>query len=72
MAPTPKRHKLAREKVLKVSLHSGLYPKFRGIEGPTHTIYPVDSTAMDYLLLLWPSNLFELIATYALQRGLAT
>ena len=75
MAPTPKRRKLARGKALKVSLQSGLYPPFRGIEGPSRDVDPGDSSAMDYLLLLWPSSLCELIALesnrYALQRGLA-
>ena len=56
---TPKRCKLAREKALKVSLQSGLYPTFRGIEGPSRDVDPGDSSAMDYLLLLWPSSLCE-------------
>ena len=72
MAPTPKRRKLAREKALKVSLQSGLYLTFRGIEGPSRDVNPGDSSAMDYLLLLWPSSLCALESNrYALQRGLA-
>ena len=59
MAPTPKRRKLARGKALKVSLQSGLYPPFRGIESPSRDVNPGDSSAMDYLLL-WPSSLCEL------------
>ena len=47
MAPTPKRRKLAREKALKVSLQSGRYPTFRGIEGPSCDMDPVNSSAMD-------------------------
>ena len=76
MAPTPKRRKLARETALKVSLQSGLYPVFRGLEGPAHDINPGNSNALDYLLLLWPASLCELIALetnrYALQRGIAS
>ena len=49
MAPTPKRRKLAREKTLKVSLQSGWYPTFRGIEGPSCDMDPVNSSAMDCL-----------------------
>ena len=74
-APTPKRRKLAREKALKNSLESGLYPMFEGIEGPSHDANPGDSNALDYLSLLWPATLCELIALetnkYALQRGVA-
>ena len=55
-----------------MSLQSGLYPTFRH---PSRDVDPGDSSAMDYLLLLCPSSLCELIALesnkYALQRGLA-
>ena len=61
-APTPKRRKLAREKALTNSLGSGLYPVFMGIEGPSHDANPGDSNALDYLSLLWPATLCELIA----------
>ena len=75
-APTPKRRKLAREKALKVSLQSGLYPTFRGIEGPSRDMDPRENSALDYLLLLWPASLCELIALetnrYAMERGLST
>ena len=74
-APTPKRRKLAREKALTNSLGSGLYPVFMGIEDPSHDANPGDSNGLDYLLLLWPATLCELIALetnrYALQRGVA-
>ena len=46
MAPTPKRRKLARETALKVSLQSGLYHVFRGLEGPTHNINPGTSNVL--------------------------
>ena len=74
-APTPKRRKLAMEKALKNSLESGLYPIFGGIEGPSYDVNPGDSNALDYLSLLWPTTLCELIAVetnrYTLQRGVA-
>ena len=74
-APTPKRRKLAREKALTNSLGSGLYPVFMGIEGPSNDANPGDSNALDYLSMLWPATLCELIALetnrYALQRGVA-
>ena len=43
MAPTPKRCTLARERALKVPLHSRLFPTFRGIEFPVHNICSGDS-----------------------------
>ena len=43
-APTPKRRKLAKQKALKNSLKSGLYPMFKGIEGPSHDANPGDIT----------------------------
>ena len=54
---------------------SGLYTVFMEIEGPSHDANPGDSNALDYLSLLWPATLRELIALetnrYALQRGVA-
>ena len=47
----------------------------KGIEGPSHDINPGDSNVLDYLSLLWPTTLCELIAVetnrYDLQRGVA-
>lgn len=75
LAPTPKRCKLAKEKALEASLHSGLYPTFEGIEGPFQDIPPNDNNALEYLQFLWPTSLCELIAVetnrYANQRGAA-
>ena len=46
-----------------------------GIEGPSNDANPGDSNALDYLSLLWPATLCELIVLetnrYALQRGVA-
>ena len=33
-APTPKNSRCAQEEGLNASLHSGLYPTHKGIEGP--------------------------------------
>ena len=75
LAPTPKRCKLAKEKALEASLHSGLYPTFEGIEGPFQDIPPNDNNALEYLQFLWPASLCKLIAVktnrYVNQRGVA-
>lgn len=75
MVPTPKRLKCAKERALKASLTSGRYPTFEGIEGPSQDIPPNENNALDYLLLLWPASLCELIAVetdrYAFQHGLS-
>ena len=61
-----------RELGLKAALHSGLYPTYVGIEGPTQDIPPSNNTAFEYSLLLWPASLCKLIALetnrYAHQR----
>ena len=72
-APTPKRRKFARDKALEASLGSGLYPTFQGIHGPAQDLNPKDNDALEYLRLLWPESLCELIALetdrYANQKG---
>ena len=62
LAPTPKRCKLARERALKASLLSWLYPTFGGINGQFQDIPLNDNNALKYLLYLWPTSLCELIA----------
>ena len=52
------------------ALQSGLYSVFRGLEGPTHDINPGNSNALDYLLLLWPASLCELIALDMHSKGI--
>ena len=73
MAPTSKRRKFAQRTALHASLHSGRYPHFLGVHGPTHNLNPCVSNAMEYLLLLWPASLCELMAVetdrYAFQKG---
>ena len=57
------------------SLKSGLYPEFLGIHGPSQDLNPNHNSALDYLLLLWPASLCDLIADetdrYAYERGTA-
>ena len=73
--PTPKRRRVAQARALKASLDSGLYPKFRGIHGPAQDLAPNENSAFEYLLLLWPAALCELIALetnrYANQKGVS-
>jgi hypothetical protein len=71
--PTRKRRKLARDQALKLSLNSGKYPQYLG----PHVLYapmdPRENHFLEYLLLLWPNYLTELIADetnrYALDKG---
>ena len=62
LAPTPKRRNLASQIALDASLKSGLYPEFKGVEGPVDSHDPESSSAFDYLQLLWPDSLTSLIA----------
>ena len=60
---------------LSVSLKSGKYPTFLGMHGPTQQVNPNDGSFLDYLLMLWPAALCQLIAVetnrHALQRGVS-
>lgn len=73
VVPTPTIHKLAKAKALEVSLRSGLYPKFLGSRGPSESRNPSVLSPLDYVKLLWPDCLCELIALetnrYANQEG---
>ena len=53
LAPTPKRRKLASLIALDASLKSGLYPEFKGVEGPLDSHGPESSDAFDYLEDCW-------------------
>ena len=70
--PTAKRRKLANDEALELSLHSGLYPEYLGVEGPYTFLDPASNDALDYLLLMWPEALCELIVVetnrYAYQK----
>ena len=63
LVPIPKRRNLAQAKGLSTALSSGLYPRFEGIKGPSQDLPPRENSAFDYLRLLWPVCLCELIAT---------
>ena len=75
VAPIPKRRKFAQDKALEASLGSGLYPTFQGIHGPAQDLDPKDNDALEYLRLLWPESLCELITLetdrYANQKGVS-
>ena len=53
LAPAPKRRKLASLIALDASLKSGLYPEFKGVEGPLDSHDPESSDAFDYLEDCW-------------------
>ena len=72
-APTPKRRKLASGEGLILSLSSGRYPNYLGIEGPHTSLHPGADSTLDFLLLLWPNSLVDVIANetnrYAESKG---
>ena len=61
MAPTPKRVRLANSRALEASLNTGCYPEYLGIEGPYVHNHPDSNNPLDYLHLLWPESLCELM-----------
>ena len=58
----------AQEEALKASLYSGRYPTFQGVEGPTNDLDPTTSSAFEYLEIVWPNSLCELMALDTLYR----
>ena len=61
LRPTSKHRKLASKQALKVSLQSGLYPEYLGIEGPYLHTDPRSNNELDFLTMLWPQTLYDLI-----------
>ena len=58
---TRQSRKEANEHALKVSLESGLYPEYLGCEGPYHPVDPEENSALDFLKLMWPDYLVDII-----------
>ena len=61
LAPTPKVLRLKSERALRLSLNSGKYPPYLGIEGPTEPKDPQCTDWDEYLYMLWPQSLCDLI-----------
>ena len=58
LAPTPKVLRLKSERALRLSLNYGIY---LGIEGPTEPKDPQCTDWDEYLYMLWPQSLCDLI-----------
>ena len=58
---TKKRLKLAKKVALRTSLDSGCYPEYKGFEGPYDKTDPASNSSLDFLTLLWPDSLYELL-----------
>ena len=58
---TRKRLKLAKKVALRTSLDSGCYPEYKGFEGPYDKTDPASNSSLDFLTLLWPDSLYELL-----------
>ena len=59
---TAARRKRAKDLALQQSLSSGLYPQFQGLQGPRQVTNPQTSNALDFLKLVWPVAVCELLA----------
>ena len=58
---TSKRKKKASNYAISLSVQSGMYPEFKGIEGPSPIVDP-SMSPLELVRLLWPNTLCELIA----------
>ena len=59
--PTHERRRICNEEALQLSLSSGHYPEYLGIEGPQDRNNPQTCSPLDFLILLWPESLCDLI-----------
>ena len=73
LRPTSEHRKLASRQALKMSLQSGLYPEYLGVEGPYLFSDPRSNSELDFLTMLWPQALCDLIVEetnrYACRKG---
>ena len=58
--------RLLNEEALKLSLSSGRYPEYLGIEGPQDRNNPQTCNPLDFLFLLWPESLCDLMKPIAM------
>ena len=75
LVPTVKRRKLANNVSLNLSLKSGRYPTYKGgPRGPSTDMDPHCNSPVDYLELVWPASLVDLVASetnrYAVEKGI--
>ena len=59
---TPRRRKEAKALALLLSKSSGRYPQFRGLREPAEVTNPHDHDALDFVKLVWPSAVCEMLA----------
>ena len=61
LPPTKINRRLANNSALKMSLRSGRYPKWESFTGPYESMDPSSHSPLDYLHLLWPPYLVDII-----------
>ena len=54
--PTCEHRWICNEEALQLSLSSGRYPEYLGIEGPQNRNNPQTCNPLDFLFLLWPES----------------
>ena len=59
--PTRKCQLICNDEALQLSLSSGRYPEYLGIEGQQDRNNPQTCNPLDFLFLLWPESLCDLI-----------
>ena len=67
--PNCHNRRVCNEEALQLSLFSGRYPEFLGIEGPQNPMDLHMNSALDYLLLLWPEFFSDLIVVETIRYG---
>ena len=54
---TREHRRICNEEALQLSLSSGRYPEYLGIEGPQDCNNPQTSNPLDSFFLLWPESM---------------
>ena len=67
--PNCQNRRVCNEEELQLSLGSGHYPEFLGIEGPQNPMDTCMNSPMDNLLLLWPKFLSNLMVAKTNRYG---
>ena len=72
--PTAKRRKRANTAALEAAISSGMYPEYKGsLKGPVEPMNPNEYNSLDFLQLLWPESLVDVVVEetnrYGLNRG---
>ena len=72
LLPTRGHRRIFNEEALQLSLSSGRYPEYLGVEGPRDVNNPQSCSPLDFLFMLWPESLCDLLVEETNRYGRCT